>query len=456
MKKIEKVSIAEISFTLDNDAYHALKQYLDSLHSCYAADPDGREIIADIEARIAELILEEQIYTKVVGLPLIERIIAQLGTPDQIDDQGDDPAGDGYAASGFGGGLSSGDGSIPRRLHRSAERKLLGGVCSGIAQYLDINVFWVRLVFLFPLTLAIFGIPFHMHWRLENFIEGWSWVFFVIYIVLWIALPMARTPRQRLEARGERITPASIRQNMQESASTPAGRKAASVAAELLTVFGRVVLFFVKFVAAVIGFSLVFSAIAIFMAMFTIPFDPHAMVVANGVSVLNAFEGMAMLSPALFAELVLLCVMLPLLVAGMGLLAFTFSWRLGRLFYSVTLGVWGIAVLFCGIVAASNVRFFNDELPYRIEHWDDRDWGHGRWERWDDRHDRDARDGGRWESSEGRRVSVDSLEAVAVDSLERSSGADSGAVSGSTSSDTSGEASGEVRRRRRVEIRRVD
>jgi phage shock protein PspC (stress-responsive transcriptional regulator) len=422
MKTVEKVSIAEISFTLDSDAYSALKQYLDSLHAYYADDPDGREITRDIEARIGELILEEQVYTKVVSRPLIDRIIAQLGTPDQIDDQGDPIEG------ADGGGSSSTDGSLPRRLHRSAEGKILGGVCSGIARYWDINVVWVRLAFLFPILVSIFFSPFHWN-SFEEFVEGWSWGFLVTYIVLWIALPMARTPRQRLEARGEKITPASIRQNMQESVSTPAGRKAASVAAELLTVLGRVVLFFVKFVTAVVGFSLLFTAIAIFMGMGAVLFDPASISLVSGETIITVLEGMAVMSPLIFVELVLLCVLLPLGVIGMALLSFTFNWRLGRVFYGVTLGVWGVAIILVGIVSASNVRFLHDELPYRIEQWDDR-------------HDRNDE---RWESSEDRRrdrdrISVDSLEVVPVDSLES----------------VSEEASGEMRGRSRVEIRRVD
>jgi phage shock protein PspC (stress-responsive transcriptional regulator) len=472
MKKVEKVSIAEISFTLDNDAYVALKQYLDSLHQYYENDPDGREITRDIEARIAELILEEQVYTKVVSKSLIDTIIAQLGTADQIDDE----AGDGVESDGNVGGAAAGyaatgtssDGSFPRRLHRSTERKVLGGVCSGIAQYLDVNVFWVRLVFLFPLALAIFGVPFHMNWRLENFIDGWFWVFFVIYIVLWIALPMARTPRQKLEARGEKITPASIRHNMQEAANTPAGKKAASVAAEVVTVLGRVVIFFVKLVAAIVGFSLLFSSIAIFMGMIAVFFDPHSAVVANGVSIVTAFEGMAILSPVLFTDLVLLCAMLPLLVVGMALLSFTFSWRLGRLFYGLTLGLWGLAIIFCGIVAASNVRFLHDELPDRIERWSGVEWRHGghRHDRWEER--RTTREAGKDADEVIIDLGVDSMVVVLKknglpnDTLritEREVEGGTWESSENPAPDPSSapdEAADEVGGRKRIEIRRVD
>ena len=374
MKKVEKVSIAEISFTLDSDAYVLLKQYLDSLDEYYDKDPDGREITRDIEARIAELILDEQIYTKVVSKPLIDTIIAQLGTPDQIDDEAGESEGFSAAGAAASGGSTS-ETSIPRRLHRSTEGKIFGGVCSGIAKYLDISVAWVRLTFLVPILLVMIAEPTDLRW-MDRLGEGWISVFFVLYIVLWIALPMAKTPRQRLEARGEKITPSSIRHSMQGAATTPAGKKAASVAAELFTVFGRVVLFFVKFVTAIIGFSILFAAIGVFIGMVAVLFDPTSLVhvEANGRNILYLFEGMAILSPMLFVELILLCTLMPLLVIGMALLSFTFSWRLGRAFYGVTLGVWATAIIFLGVISASNARFFHDEFPDRIERWAYDDW----------------------------------------------------------------------------------
>jgi phage shock protein PspC (stress-responsive transcriptional regulator) len=407
MKKVEKVSIAEISFTLDSDAYLSLKQYLDSLRNYYDKDPDGAEIIADIEARVAELILEEQLYTRVVSKALIDTIIAQLGSPEEFDHE----AGEGTETP---RPTQAQETSIPRRLHRSDEGKIFGGVLVGIAKFWDISVAWVRLVFLFPLLISILSSPFHWHW-LNEFAEGWFTVFFVTYIVLWIALPMARTPRQKLEARGEKITPSSIRQNLQGTVTSPSGKKAASVAAEILTVIGHVVLLFIKFVVAIVGFSLLFAALAIAAAMFATMFHPTAITVGitDGPGVLAAFAGMAVLSPVLFVMLSLFCAMMPLLVLGIALLSFTFSWRLGRMFYSVSLGLWGLSMIFLGIVAASNVNFFRHEFPSIIEQWDDR---------WDDHYDDDDDDRYR-HGRQTNRVEIRTI--VTSDSDESEAGRDS-------------------------------
>ena len=82
MKKTQNISLAGIAFIFDEDAYTALKAYIAELHRAYDSDPNGAEIIADIEGRIAELILSEQSYNQVVTLNKINSIIAQLGTPE--------------------------------------------------------------------------------------------------------------------------------------------------------------------------------------------------------------------------------------------------------------------------------------------------------------------------------------------------------------------------------------
>jgi phage shock protein PspC (stress-responsive transcriptional regulator) len=345
MKKTEKVSIANISFTLDDDAYLALKQYLDSLNGYYGDDPDGREIVADIEARIAELILGEQVYTKLVTKARIDRIIAQLGAPEEFDGREDEepvrPA-------------SPADQTIPRRLYRSGDGRLLGGVCRGMAQFWNVNVAWIRLAFLAPLIMALVLAPFNQWIFREDFFRGFSWVFTVIYIVLWIALPMARTPRQKLEARGERITPSSIRQGFQESATSPSTKKAASIAAEIFAVIGRIVLFFIKFMVAVVGFSLLIAAFAMFIAMLIL--------LTNPVSVIGLFSGLSILSPIMFAALALFCAMIPMAVIGMGLLSLVFSWKPGRIVFTILLSVWLLAMIFCSIVLVGNVRYLRDEI----------------------------------------------------------------------------------------------
>ena len=84
MKEVKKCSISGVAFTMDADAYQELENYLDSLKKTYKDTPDGAEIVADIEARIAELILTTQDNTRVVEKPLILNIIHQMGSVEDI------------------------------------------------------------------------------------------------------------------------------------------------------------------------------------------------------------------------------------------------------------------------------------------------------------------------------------------------------------------------------------
>jgi phage shock protein PspC (stress-responsive transcriptional regulator) len=352
MKKIEKVSIADISFTLDLDAYVSLKQYLDALHKCYDADPDGSEIIADIEARIAELILNEQVYTKVVNKRLIDTIVAQLGMPEEVEEES--------AETVRPTAQSTPDSSIPRRLYRSSEGRVFGGVCSGMAKYWDTSVVWFRLGIMAPLIMLVITAPFE--WRyISDFFGGMSWAFFVLYLVLWMAIPIAKTPRQKLESRGEKITPTSIRQNLQSGATTPSSKKAASVGAEALTVIGRVVLFLIKLVVGVIGFGLLFGALVMLIAMVSVPV---AVASSDALSIFGA--GGSHLLDLLLVELILFSILVPCFVIGLSLLSLVFNWKMARLFYIITIAVWILSVMASvgvGIAAANSPhdeRFVRD------------------------------------------------------------------------------------------------
>lgn len=90
MKEVKKCSISGVAFIMDADAYQELEKYLDSLKKTYKDTPDGAEIVADIEARIAELILTTQDNTRVVEKPLILNIIHQMGSVEDISEESSD------------------------------------------------------------------------------------------------------------------------------------------------------------------------------------------------------------------------------------------------------------------------------------------------------------------------------------------------------------------------------
>ena len=85
MSEPMKVKIAGTTFEITAEACDALSNYVATLERAYAATVEGGEIVADIEARIVELILEKQKADEVVEKPLIDTIIATLGYPEGCD-----------------------------------------------------------------------------------------------------------------------------------------------------------------------------------------------------------------------------------------------------------------------------------------------------------------------------------------------------------------------------------
>ena len=181
MNEVKKCSISGVAFTLDIHAYDTLAAYLQSLEETLRDTPDGDEIIADIEARIAELILSAQDAACVVDKPLIDHIVAQMGSAQDISDRDDAPSGP--------------HPRIPRRLYRDTANARLGGVCAGIGKYFDIDPVWVRLGIFLPLVFASFSRISILHWFCPMF--GNLFVIFLIcYFIMWFAVPAARSARQ--------------------------------------------------------------------------------------------------------------------------------------------------------------------------------------------------------------------------------------------------------------------
>lgn len=256
MNEIKKCSISGISFTLDKEAYARLEEYISSLKKAYDHNPDGAEIIADIEARIAELILSALSDAgQTVRKPLIENIIAQLGCAEDISGESadDEPI--------------KSDTRIPRRLYRDVENAKLGGVCAGLGKYFDVDTVWIRLVPFLPLLVLIFC-------------DGWVasifgnlfGMFVISYIIMWFAVPSAKSARQKLEMNGEPVTVRSISEN---SSATPEETAKSSVASAV-TVLGRIFVVMLKLFVALLILPFIFVSVVLLIVIFAVIFGGFA------------------------------------------------------------------------------------------------------------------------------------------------------------------------------------
>jgi len=172
MKKNISINISGIIFHIEEDAYERLRDYLDSINKYFSTFDDSMEIIADIESRIAELFLAKLNENKqIINKEDVEELITTMGSikdfqavEDQTTDSSQDESTHDEKEDYSWKDTSS------RKLYRDEKRKLLGGVCAGVAHYFNIDPLWVRLIFLI-LFLGSYG------------------TLFLIYIIMWIVIP---------------------------------------------------------------------------------------------------------------------------------------------------------------------------------------------------------------------------------------------------------------------------
>ncbi|MDR3184154.1 MAG: PspC domain-containing protein [Prevotellaceae bacterium] len=197
MKSTVKVSISRSAFHLDSDAYEVLHGYLGRLEKHFEGKDGGREIVSDIEERLAEL-LTARISTpeQVVSIAIVEEVIGIMGMPDDMETDGTE-----YGAA------APASQSRRRRLYRDVHDKMIGGVCSGLAAYFGIDVVWPRLL----LLLCVIG-------ALVTGIPGGGFLF-ILYLALWIVVPPAVTARERVEMRNDNTTISDIQKKVEDEIS---------------------------------------------------------------------------------------------------------------------------------------------------------------------------------------------------------------------------------------------
>lgn len=269
MNKTININLGGYFFHIDETAYQKLRRYLDAISKSLSDDPQGKnEIIADIEARISELLSEKITEARqVVNEQDISNIIKIMGEPEDYEEN----------ETGYTDNSSSYQRkkTSNRKLYRDGDDKFLGGVAAGVGHYLGIDAIWLRL-----LLIALF------------FSAGFG---FLIYIILWILLPEATTTAEKLEMEGEHVTIDNIEKKIREEFSAiketledgannvkkkvadgfqKNGKKATSGLQELIGVIGIIfsVLFNMigKFIGVII---IIFSSIILvllFLAIFSL------------------------------------------------------------------------------------------------------------------------------------------------------------------------------------------
>ncbi|NDK57717.1 PspC domain-containing protein [Pontibacter fetidus] len=183
MKKNISINLQGIIFHIEEDGYEQLSRYLASIRSYFSNYEGHEEIVADIELRIAEIFSARLSPGKqVISLEDVQYLIARMGnvTEFEIEEPVEEEIPN-YSTSGGAAGAAGAAGAytIPgtKKLYRDVNRKVISGVCAGLANYLNIDVVWIRLFFILFLVLGV----------LSAGVSAAAAV--ILYIVLWIAMP---------------------------------------------------------------------------------------------------------------------------------------------------------------------------------------------------------------------------------------------------------------------------
>jgi len=286
MKKIININLSGRVIPIEDSAYEKLQNYIDSLRRYFAHEEGKDEIINDIESRIAEL-MNDKVRKGAAAITDadVEEIAASMGRVEDFRAEEADSSDTGSTSSEgayteprrrgrlyrdssdkFIGGVCSGianylntdpaivrilfaiitfggfglgfllylllwmvlptkdlDNYAGKRLFRNPDDRIIGGVAGGLAAYFNSRVSTVRLIFAAPLVLSLFfSLLDGLTWQNDfdffpNIIFGsLSGTFILAYVILWMVLPEARSPYEKMEMRGEKVDVNSIRQNVKE------------------------------------------------------------------------------------------------------------------------------------------------------------------------------------------------------------------------------------------------
>ncbi len=272
MKKTHTVNISGIIFHIDEDAYEKLNAYLSRVKRHFEGSEGKDEIISDIESRIAEIFKERTSDRKeVVTIEDVDEAIKVMGEPKQFDDEEKSHETSEETETG-----SFYDGTRPKRLYRDPDHRVLGGVCAGIGAYFNIDPVWIRILFIILLFTG-FGI--------------------LLYILLWVVIPMAKTTAEKLEMKGEKVNISNIEKSINEEidhlkskindlrkeAKQTFGKKKSNdeidrlgnFFEQLIKLTLRVIIVFVGFVLVIVGLALLTAFLVMLFADGSYYFPPH-------------------------------------------------------------------------------------------------------------------------------------------------------------------------------------
>ena len=188
MNKTLSIGLAGFSFTIEEHAYIKLSDYLNALRSSLDIS-EADEVIHDIEIRMVEIFRDSLGKREVINDSDVERVIAQIGTPEKIEEQEEAY----YSEKNTKSNKNNSTGTTytdKRQLFRDPEKQKIAGVCAGLAAYSGMEISWMRLIWV-GAFLFLWVAP------------GSSFLVIILYFILWAVLPKAESASDFLKMKGK-------------------------------------------------------------------------------------------------------------------------------------------------------------------------------------------------------------------------------------------------------------
>ena len=245
MKKTLTINLNGIVFHIDEDAYQILQNYLNEVDKQFHSEED-KEILKDIEARIAELFSEKlQNGKNVIEEVDVKEVMEGLGHPDQFAGEDEEKTTEKKEKTS----------RKNKRFYRDPENYIFGGIASGAAAYLNWDVTLMR--FLFVILVFI----------------GFGWII-PIYIIAWLVAPKATTTSHRLEVRGEDVTINNIKSEFKNAKnyveSDGFKHSAKKVSDKIANVIREIVKGAFIFISSFVGFAFLLITIGIIISLIVV------------------------------------------------------------------------------------------------------------------------------------------------------------------------------------------
>jgi len=184
MNKTENINIGGHPFIIDAPAYKELETYLSSLKQHFSGHQGCEDIMEDIELRISELFVMQIKDRKVIEMKDLDAIKTIMGTAKDLGMEENNTMDNTTTSQ-----------KLNKRFFRDNESKMIGGVASGLAAYFGIEIIWMRIIFI---LLAMSGISP------------------LIYIIMWVLVPSAKTRSEKMEMQGEPVNIKNIAKDVEE------------------------------------------------------------------------------------------------------------------------------------------------------------------------------------------------------------------------------------------------